>query len=82
MNDKIIMSIILGELEMAEALHPYWPNDIIHGVSIMNEEAGEAIRAALNFQYQNEPIEEIEKELIQTAAMCIRNPKYLYGLKK
>jgi len=38
----------------------------------MNEEAGEAIRAALNHVYHDAPIEELEAELVQTAAMCIR----------
>ena len=63
---------ITDELHRAEELHPDWPTDIIHQVSIMNEEAGESIRAALNHVYHDEPIEELQKELIQTAAMCIR----------
>jgi len=67
-----INTLILKELKSAIKKHPYWPSDIIHQVSIMNEEAGEAIRAALNCVYEDKTIEDIKNELIQTAAMCIR----------
>jgi len=52
--------------------HPYWPDDIIYSVSIMNEESGESIRAALNHIYEDGTKEEIIKEVTQTAAMCVR----------
>lgn len=67
-----MIHLIQEELEKAEAKHPDWPCDIIHQVSIMNEEAGEAIRAALQFEYESGKIDEVKKELIQTAAMCLR----------
>lgn len=67
-----IMPAITAEYIRAKEKHPYWPKDIIHQVSIMNEEAGEAIRAALNHVYEGQPIEEIEKELIQAGAMVLR----------
>jgi hypothetical protein len=67
-----IIHNIKTELESARRKYPKFPNDLIHCVSIMNEEAGESIRAALNHIYHGEPIIELEKELIQTAAMCIR----------
>lgn len=67
-----IMPAITDEYLKAKEKHPYWPDDIIHQVSIMNEEAGEAIRAALNYVYEGQSIEEIEKELIQTGAMVLR----------
>lgn len=72
MKDQKIIIDILNELEKAENKHPDWPLDLIHQVSIMNEEAGEAIRAALQVVYENGKISELKKELIQTAAMCIR----------
>ena len=69
--EDVILKIVC-EYSRAIDLHPYWPDDIIHAVSIMNEESGESIRAALNYEYEDQSIEEIKKEVIQTAAMCIR----------
>lgn len=78
MIDEVIDDIIM-ELQTAEYQHPQWPKDIIHGVAIMAEESGEAVRAALNHVYHRDDIEELKKELIQTAAMCIRNLVNLEG---
>ena len=72
-----IIEAIQAEVERAEKLHPYWPEDIIHATAIMNEEAGEAIRAALNAVYQGGSIEDLRTEVVQTAATCIRILKNL-----
>lgn len=66
-NDMLI------ELIRAENLHPVWPEDVVHQVAILNEEAGEAMRAALR-SYYNEggTVEQVRTELIQTGAMAIR----------
>lgn len=64
--------LIEAEKLRSERLHHYWPNDLIHAVSIMNEEAGESIRAALNYIYQDDSIDHVREELIKTAAMCGR----------
>lgn len=73
MNDyqKAIMDIKI-EIARAETQHPHWPSDIIHQVSIMNEEAGESIKAALDHVYHGQPLEDVRKELIQTGAMVVR----------
>ena len=72
MKKAIAIESICTELESATYKHPYFPTDIIHQVSIMNEEAGESIRAALNYVYEDGNIEEVRSELIQTGAMVIR----------
>lgn len=63
---------IEAELQRAKKAHPKWPTDKLHQVAIMNEESGEATRATLQYVYEGGDIKEIEIELIQTAAMCIR----------
>ena len=68
---------ILNELEKAEDKHPEFPTDIIHMLAIMNEEAGEAIRAGLIYHYEGGKIDDVELELLQTAAMCLRCLKNL-----
>lgn len=68
----MIWQDILQELHKAETKYPSWPADIIHQVAIMQEESGEAIRAAIQHVYEGGGIDEVKKELIQTAAMCLR----------
>ena len=63
---------ILKELERARDKHPDWPTDILHQIAIVNEEAGEATRASLHFYYENGSMDNVRKELTQTAAMCLR----------
>lgn len=60
------------ELNRAKKIHPFWPSDQVHQVAIVCEEAGEALKAALNYQDHGNPFEEIRKEIIHTAAMCER----------
>ena len=69
--DKIIDDIY-HEYCSACKIHPVWPEDIIHAVAIMAEESGESTRAALNYVYEEQPLNELKKELVQTAAMCVR----------
>lgn len=63
---------IFDELAAAEKKHPEWPEDKIHAVAIMIEEAGESMQAAIDYTYTNGDIEHLKKELAQTGAMCIR----------
>ena len=71
-REESLVNIILAELLRAEAKYPAWPTDLIHQVAIMQEESGEAIRAALNHVYHGEPLADVRGELVQTAAMCLR----------
>jgi len=65
-------NMIDSELEKAREKLPFWPEDVIHGAAILGEEAGEVIKAALQYRYEGGKREEIFKEAIQTAAMAIR----------
>ncbi|PWG61736.1 hypothetical protein [Sediminicurvatus halobius] len=60
------------ELEIALQEHPGFPDDPIHQVAIVCEESGEALRAAIQSVYEHGPEAAVDKELVQTAAMCIR----------
>jgi len=63
---------IMQEYIRACEIHPRWPDDIIHAVAIVAEESGEAVQAALQYTYEGGSIDDIEIELIHTAATCIR----------
>lgn len=72
MKTEAIIDDVCAELRRDEAKYPAWPTDLIHQVAIMQEESGEAIRAALNHVYHGEPLADVRGELVQTAAMCLR----------
>lgn len=65
---------IMVELHKAEAKFPGWPDDVVHGAAIMAEESGEAVQAALDHYYRPHTgtIMQLQHELAQTGAMCIR----------
>ena len=71
---------ILEELDRAKKLHPNFPTGIVRQVSIMAEEAGEAIREANRIEDdKNGDLNALKTELIQTAAMCVRCLENLKG---
>lgn len=69
-----------AELQRAEAKHPNYPTDIFRQLAIMQEEAGEVTKAVLHLVYEKGSREDIRKELIQTAAMCMRMLKNMERL--
>jgi NTP pyrophosphatase (non-canonical NTP hydrolase) len=66
-------NVIDAALNKAKAKHPNYPvDDMYKQVAIMNEEAGEVTRAVLQYKDEGGSIEDVKKELIHTAAMCMR----------
>lgn len=74
----VILKTIINELERAEILYPVWPapghrGDHVWAAGILLEEAGEVLKAALNWQAHNKgSVADMREEAIQTAAMAIR----------
>lgn len=71
-DDLYALKKITEELLRARELHPSWPEDSIHQAAIVQEEAGELIRAALQHEFDDAPKQPMETEAIQTAAMALR----------
>ena len=69
---KDIFGEVFAEIERAEKKFPNFPDDIVHGIAIMAEEAGEAVKASLDAFYGRGTIRQLEKEVIQTIAMGVR----------
>ncbi|ENG5503503.1 TPA: hypothetical protein ACPZN0_002442 [Yersinia enterocolitica] len=63
---------IIDEAIRASSIHPDWPTDALHAVSILTEEAGELMKATIEYHYNNGDKEAIRQEAIQTAAMALR----------
>ena len=75
-----IYNEIDAELDRAKKKHPDFPRSIVGMVSIMAEEAGEAIREANRIEDdKNGDLNALRTELIQTAAMCVRCLENLKG---
>ena len=72
-EDRVVFcNLITKEIQKAEKKFPSWPIDIIHGVAIMQEEAGEAIQRAVQVVYEDGPLGQLKKELLHTGAMAMR----------
>jgi NTP pyrophosphatase (non-canonical NTP hydrolase) len=67
-----VMTAIAQELDRAREKHPDYPLDMFQQLAIMQEEAGEVTKAVLHLTFEKGTYDAVEKELIQTAAMCIR----------
>jgi len=61
------------ELKRARERFPFWPHDMIHAAAIVGEEAGELLRASLQYHFEEEKtLEDCDREAIHILAMCIR----------
>ena len=63
---------ILHELIKAEKKFPWWPTDILHAVSILQEESGELVKACVQYHYGGGLLDSVRHELYQTGAMVYR----------
>jgi hypothetical protein len=73
--EEWIKSEIDEEILRAENLYPGWPADPVHAAAVVAEEAGELVKAALDYSYGKDgggPERDMRIEAIQTAAMAIR----------
>ena len=68
--DDIIHAVAIMCEESGEAIDAFIKLEDC--IKRMMSHSTKAIRAALNMQYENGNIEDVEKELIETAAMCLR----------
>ncbi|EOV1656339.1 hypothetical protein ACOE4C_003590 [Yersinia enterocolitica] len=67
-----ISTEITDEAIRASGIHPKWPTDALHAVSILTEESGELMKAAIEYHYNNGDIEAVREEAVQTGAMALR----------
>jgi len=66
------MAQIQAALARAREKHPGFPIDPIHAAAIMGEEAGETLKAAIDYSYHGGAALAIAEEAAQTAAVAIR----------
>ena len=62
----------LAEIGKAEAKHPTWPSDVVHGAAITAEECGSMVKAALDFYYGRGDRAQLKKEMLHMIAMGFR----------
>ena len=75
-----ILDDVLKELKRAKKKFPSWPDHIAARAGIVCEEAGELMKAALEYKYDRRPdadgetkqIAQMRKEAIQVAVTAIR----------
>jgi len=78
-QEEQFMLDVLGEVKRARLLHP--SNE--HLLAALFEEVGEAAQALIDHDYEKATPEDVYKELVQSAAMCLRiaidtDPSFLY----
>lgn len=66
------IAAIINEYNRAIKKFPLFPANIVQQLAVMNEEAGEAVKAANEHYWEGRPIRAVEMELIQTGAMVLR----------
>lgn len=79
MTKQDAIDLILKELQRAEQIHPFWPDDKIHQIGIIEEEVGEAMQVAIDLRYTlysketgAQMTKDFIKEVVQIGAMALR----------
>ncbi len=72
MTKEEAINILCMALNEADKKHSEWYSDIIHCAAVLNEEAGEAIKAALNYTYEDSSLDDFIYEVAQSGAMAIK----------
>ena len=68
------LKMVVGEYWRACGKFTAWPTDPVHAAAVVQEEAGELVRACLQMTYEPHKVsrEAVLLEAIQTAAMAVR----------
>jgi len=75
---NMIIEAVFDELRRAEQKFPGWPLDVVHDAAIVAEEAGELVKASLDYHYARYgKTDEMIKEALQVTAMGLR---FLLGM--
>lgn len=69
---KEALKLILAEVKCARRKHPTWPIDPVYQAAIVQEEAGELVKAALENVQEGKSEMRMITEAIHTAATAIR----------
>ncbi|MFA7709511.1 MAG: hypothetical protein WCY30_00225 [Candidatus Neomarinimicrobiota bacterium] len=64
--------VIDAELIRVKQIHPKWKKGMCWQSVVIVEEAGEIAKAVLHYKDEGGTLGDIRKELIHTAAMCMR----------
>jgi len=72
MNLNDALGLVMRELMLAQRKHPTWPADPVYQSAIVQEEAGELGKAALQHVQEGHPREKMAVEAAHTAAVAIR----------
>ena len=75
---NMIIEAVFDELRRAEQKFPGWPVDVVHDAAIVVEEAGELVKASLDYHYaRHDKTDEMIQEALQVTAMGLR---FLLGM--
>jgi NTP pyrophosphatase (non-canonical NTP hydrolase) len=63
---------VAAEIRRADEKHGDFPEDLLLRVCIVAEEMGEVQKAVVDYKLAGAPIEDVDTEMVQLAAMAIK----------